>query len=41
MGPNSPPSALGVNFTTPAPFDGNYRTAYESTIALRNRLYGN
>lgn len=35
------PTALGVEFATPAPFDGNYRTTYESTIALRNRLYGN
>lgn len=35
------PTALGVKFTAPAPYDGNYRTAYESTIALRNRLYGN
>jgi len=35
------PNALGVIFTPPAPYDGNYRTAYESTIALRNRLYGN
>lgn len=35
------PSALGVSFTTPSPNDGRYRTVYESTIALRNRLYGN
>ena len=35
------PAALGVKFTSPAPYDGNYRTTYESTIALRNRLYGN
>lgn len=34
-----PLSTLGVSFT--APKDGHYRTAYESTIALRNRLYGN
>lgn len=38
---NNLPTALGVQFATPAPFDGNYRTTYESTIALRNRLYGN
>jgi type IV pilus assembly protein PilW len=35
------PNALGVSFATPTPYDGNYRTTYESTIALRNRLYGN
>ncbi len=29
----------GVNFTPPA--DASYRSAYESSIALRNRLYGN
>lgn len=41
VAPTNPPSALGVNFTVPDPYDGNYRTTYESTIALRNRLYGN
>ncbi len=35
------PSALGVRFAAPLPSDGFYRTTYESTIALRNRLYGN
>lgn len=35
----SRPSALGVTFVAPA--DGRFRTSYESTIALRNRLYGN
>ncbi|MFD0739463.1 PilW family protein [Lysobacter koreensis] len=35
----SRPSALGVTYSAPA--DGRFRTAYESTIALRNRLYGN
>ncbi|KAF1686197.1 pilus assembly protein PilW [Pseudoxanthomonas broegbernensis] len=34
-----PLSALGVAYT--APGDGRYRSVYESTIALRNRLYGN
>lgn len=33
------PSALGVTYTVPD--DGRYRTVYESTIAMRNRLYGN
>ncbi|MEZ0469633.1 PilW family protein [Luteimonas salinilitoris] len=32
---------LGVNFTPPADNDGLYRSGYESTVALRNRLYGN
>lgn len=31
--------ALGTIFTPPA--DGQYRSTYESAIALRNRLYGN
>lgn len=34
-------SVLGVNFTPPATADGLYRSSYENTIALRNRLYGN
>lgn len=34
-----PPRLLGVQVT--APDDGRYRTVYESTIAMRNRLYGN
>lgn len=33
--------ALGTTYTGPTPADGRYRTTYESTIALRNRLYGN
>lgn len=33
------PRALGVVISAPA--DGRYRATYESTIALRNRLYGN
>lgn len=33
------PSSLGVRFTLPD--DGRYRTVYQSTVALRNRLYGN
>ena len=32
---------LGVRFTPPAADDGMYRAGYETTIALRNRLYGN
>lgn len=31
--------AQGVTFTPPS--DGNYRNVYQSTIALRNRLFGN
>lgn len=34
------PQTLGVQYTTP-PNDGNFRAVYETTIALRNRLYGN
>lgn len=37
--PENPPQVLGVDFT--APTDGRYRSTYESSIALRNRLYGN
>lgn len=32
-------NALGVTFA--APNDGRFRSVYQSTIALRNRLYGN
>jgi len=35
------PSALGVSFAPATTPDGRYRTTYESTIALRNRLFGN
>ncbi|MBB3802780.1 type IV pilus assembly protein PilW [Xanthomonas arboricola] len=35
------PSALGVSFAPAAQTDGRYRMTYESTIALRNRLFGN
>ncbi|WP_140718804.1 PilW family protein [Pseudomonas sp. Hp2] len=35
------PRALGVEFVPAANGDGRYRAAYESTIALRNRLFGN
>lgn len=35
----SPPVVLEVSMVAPA--DGNYRTTYETTVALRNRLYGN
>lgn len=34
------PSALSIKFKPPVPNDGFLRTPYESTIALRNRLYG-
>jgi len=33
--------ALGVVFAPPAVIDGRFRTTYETTVALRNRLYGN
>lgn len=33
------PRALGVRIAAPA--DGRIRTSYETTVALRNRLYGN
>ncbi|MFT4247691.1 MAG: PilW family protein [Pseudomonas sp.] len=32
---------LGVEIVPPATHDGRYRGAYETTVALRNRLYGN
>ncbi|WP_422507354.1 PilW family protein [Stenotrophomonas sp. GZD-301] len=35
------PRLLGVRFVPAAATDGRYRAAYESTIALRNRLFGN
>lgn len=35
----APLSALGVQVVAPA--DGRYRTVYEDSIALRNRLFGN
>ncbi len=35
------PSALGIIFNPPVPADSRYRAVYETTIALRNRLYGN
>lgn len=35
------PNALGVSFAPPTQADGRYRMTYESTIALRNRLFGN
>ncbi|MBD3825959.1 MULTISPECIES: PilW family protein [Stenotrophomonas] len=35
------PRLLGVRFVPAAASDGRYRAAYESTIALRNRLFGN
>lgn len=32
---------LGVDFQPPAENDGLFRSAYETSVALRNRLYGN
>ena len=32
---------LGVEFVPPAANDGRYRSGYEFTVALRNRLFGN
>ena len=37
--PTVAPRALGTLFTLPA--DGRYRSSYEATVAMRNRLYGN
>lgn len=34
-------SLFGVRFTPEDPADNRYRFSYESTVALRNRLYGN
>lgn len=34
-----PPSVLQVEMVAPA--DGHYRSVYETTVALRNRLFGN
>ena len=39
VAPQQPSAVLEVVMNAPA--DGNYRTAYETTVALRNRLYGN
>lgn len=33
------PMSMGVKFQTPS--DGRYRSVYQTTIAVRNRLYGN
>jgi type IV pilus assembly protein PilW len=38
--PGDPLRMLGVNFTVPAG-DPNYRAVYWSSVAIRNRLYGN
>ncbi|WP_313207766.1 PilW family protein [Stenotrophomonas sp.] len=35
------PRALGVEFKYGSTVDGRYRIVYESTVALRNRLFGN
>lgn len=39
--PTNPLQALGTIYAGPTPADSRYRATYESTIALRNRLYGN
>lgn len=39
--PENGRSLLGVTFTPADPGDNRYRFGYESTVALRNRLYGN
>lgn len=39
--PVEPRSLLGVRFTPADAADSRYRFAYETTVALRNRLYGN
>jgi type IV pilus assembly protein PilW len=40
-GPDQQPRVLGVRFAPPATADARYRGSYESTVALRNRLFGN
>ncbi|MBB5882872.1 type IV pilus assembly protein PilW [Xanthomonas arboricola] len=35
------PRVLGVQFAPPSSADGRIRGVYETTVALRNRLYGN
>lgn len=39
--PEAAMAALGLTFRNAARNDGRYRATYESTIALRNRLFGN
>ncbi|WP_206733424.1 PilW family protein [Luteimonas sp. YGD11-2] len=38
---SSHPRVLGTIFAPPATSDGRFRASYETTIALRNRLFGN
>ena len=38
---NAQPRLLGVRFAPPATPDSRYRSSYEVTVALRNRLFGN
>lgn len=40
-GPDQHPRVLGTRFAPPATADSRYRASYESTVALRNRLFGN
>lgn len=39
--PVNPPAVLGVSVANGATSDGRFRAAYEVTVALRNRLFGN
>ena len=38
---NTVPKVLGLSLTRPATNDGHYRSVYETTVVLRNRLFGN
>lgn len=38
---NAQPRVLGVRFAPPATPDARFRSSYEVTVALRNRLFGN
>lgn len=41
VAPTNRPSVLGVEFAPAASGDGRYRSGYEVSVALRNRLFGN
>ena len=41
VAPTNRPSVLGVEFAPAASNDGRYRSGYEVSVALRNRLFGN
>jgi len=38
---NTVPQVLGLNLTRPAVNDNHYRSVYETTVVMRNRLFGN